>query len=211
MDDSSGGEPPRPGLRERKKAKTRALIQGEAVRLFREQGYEETSVEQIAEAAEVSPSTVFRYFPTKRDLVIYDDLDERMIEAVRTQPPELTAIQVLRRVVSQVFRGIGEQDLALQRDRAELIVQVPELRGAMLDELVRTLREIADLVAERTGRPADDDDVLALSGAVIGISIAAWFANEDGAGSAGVGTDWMPRFLERMDRGAELLENGFRL
>jgi AcrR family transcriptional regulator len=206
MDDSAGGDPARPGLRERKKAKTRALIQGEALRLFREQGYEETSVEQIAEAAEVSPSTVFRYFPTKPDLVIYDDLDERMIEAVRTQPKELTAIQVLRRVVAEAFGGIGEQDLALQRERAELIVAVPELRGAMLDELVRTLREIADLVAERTGRPADDDDVLALAGAVIGISIAAWFA---GGGSEG--GDWMPKFLERMDRGADLLEKGFTL
>jgi len=49
-------------------------------------GYDETSVEQIAEAAEVSPSTVFRYFPSKPDLVIYDDLDDRMIEAFARSP-----------------------------------------------------------------------------------------------------------------------------
>ena len=80
-------DPPRPGLRERKRVKTRALIQEHALRLFREQGYDETSIEEIAEASEVSPSTVFRYFPTKPDLVIYDNLDERMIEAFRRNRP----------------------------------------------------------------------------------------------------------------------------
>ena len=87
MDAIGTDDPPKLGLRERKKAKTRAAIQEQALRLFREQGYEETSIEAIAEAAEVSPSTVFRYFPTKPDLVIYDDLDDRMIEAFRASPP----------------------------------------------------------------------------------------------------------------------------
>ena len=109
MDAIGADEPPRLGLRERKKAKTRALIQEHALRLFREQGYDATSVEQIAEAAEVSPSTVFRYFPTKPDLVIYDDLDERMIEAFRAQPPELNALQALRAFVSVRFRGSGRR------------------------------------------------------------------------------------------------------
>ena len=60
MDTTHADVPPRLGLRERKKAKTRALIQEHALRLFQQQGYDETSIEQIAEAAEVSPSTVFR-------------------------------------------------------------------------------------------------------------------------------------------------------
>jgi len=67
-----------PSLRERKKVRTRGAIQEQAIRLFREQGYDETTVEEVAAAADVSPSTVFRYFPTKADLVIYDDLDERL-------------------------------------------------------------------------------------------------------------------------------------
>ena len=63
----SDEQPAQLGLRERKKLKTRVAIRGAAYRLISEQGYEATSVEQIAEAAEVSPSTVFRYFPAKED------------------------------------------------------------------------------------------------------------------------------------------------
>ena len=80
------GDQPRPSLRERKKAKTRAAIQEHALRLFMEQGYEQTTVEQIADAAEVSPSTFFRYFPTKEDVVMYDAFDPLMVEAFRAQP-----------------------------------------------------------------------------------------------------------------------------
>jgi hypothetical protein len=67
--------------------------------------------------------------------------------------------------------------------------------------LARTVREIAGLVAERTGRPSDDDAVLALAGAVIGVSIAAWLSD---------GEDATDRFLERMDAGIALLEAGFQ-
>ncbi len=57
---------PRLGLRERKKIKTRMAIRKATYRLVQEQGYDATTIEQIAEAAEVSPSTVFRYFPPRR-------------------------------------------------------------------------------------------------------------------------------------------------
>jgi AcrR family transcriptional regulator len=202
MDATGADDPPRLGLRERKKAKTRALIQEHALRLFREQGYDATSVEEIAEAAEVSPSTVFRYFPTKPDLVIYDDLDERMIEAFRAQPPELNALQALRASFRSGFGALAGQEIALQLERERLLRSVPELQSAMLGEFARTVGEIADLVAERAHRPANDDAVLALAGAVIGIAIAAWFA---------VDMDASPeQFLDRVDIGMALLESGFR-
>ena len=202
MDAIGADDPPRLGLRERKKAKTRALIQEHALRLFREQGYDATSVEEIAEAAEVSPSTVFRYFPTKPDLVIYDDLDERMIEAFRAQPPELNALQALRASFRSGFGGLAGREMALQMEREQLLRGVPELQSAMLGEFARTVGEIADLVAERARRPADDDAVLALAGAVIGVAIAAWFSADVDASPE--------RFLDRVDIGMALLESGFQ-
>ena len=93
----------RVSLRERKKARTRAAIREHALRLFREQGYQATTVEQIAAAAEVSPSTFFRYFPTKEDVVLQDDMDIRMIDALEQQPPELGPVAAVRAAVRQVF------------------------------------------------------------------------------------------------------------
>src|SRR5215467_5528655 len=98
--------PPAQGLRERKKAKTRAAIQQHALRLIQEQGYEATTIEQIAEAAEVSPSTFFRYFPTKEDVVLYDDLDPLLFAAFEAQPAELNPIQAMRCALREVFTSL---------------------------------------------------------------------------------------------------------
>ena len=73
----------RPSLRERKKAQTRAAIQTHALRLFREQGYDATTIEQIIEAADVSETTFFRYFPTKEDVVLQDDFDPLIVGLTR--------------------------------------------------------------------------------------------------------------------------------
>lgn len=77
---------PQLSLRERKKIKTRTAIRRATYRLIAEQGYEATTVEQIAEAAEVSPSTVFRYFPTKEDIVLTDEFDPIMLRELRSRP-----------------------------------------------------------------------------------------------------------------------------
>src|SRR5580692_4456176 len=108
---------PLDGLRERKKARTRASIREHALRLFREQGYQATTVEQIAEAAEVSQSTFFRYFPTKEDVVLRDDFELRIFEAFERQPPQLSPIAAIRAAVREVLaRRVGRapDDLAVQ-------------------------------------------------------------------------------------------------
>jgi AcrR family transcriptional regulator len=166
------------GLRERKKVKTRAAIREHALRLFREQGYAETTVDQIADAAEVSPSTFFRYFPTKEDVVLADEFDPLLAEAFRAQPAELTPIQAVRAALRTVFAGMSEETKVRDRERRELIMTVPELRMAVLDEYTRSLRLLARLVAERLGRDETDLPVRAFAGAMIGV---AWATVEMGS------------------------------
>ena len=85
-----------PGPRERQEAEIRAAIRSSALRLIREQGYDATTIEQIVEAADVSPTTFLRYFPAKEDVALDRGYDRTLIEAFRAQPPEATPVQALR-------------------------------------------------------------------------------------------------------------------
>ena len=191
-----------PGLRERKKAKTRSAIQEHALRLIRERGYAATTVEDIAAAAEVSPSTFFRYFPTKEDAVLYDDLDPIIFAAYAAQPPDLRTVAAMRNVMREVFGSANRANLAKQGERADLVFSIPELRMRMLDELLRSLQLIAQLIADRAGRPADDPRMRALAGAIIGVVFAAW---------VGTGSVVSPAFLDELDASLADLEAGFKI
>ncbi len=190
------------GLRERKKARTRAAIQDHALRLFRANGYAATTVEQIAAAAEISPSTFFRYFPTKEDVVMYDAFDPVVIAAYRAQPPELGPVDALRGALRDTLARLPDEVLAIQAERDALVGSVPELRARMMDEFGRSVQLLAGLVAERTGRSADDLAVRALAGAVIGVAIGTWF---------GDGGRPVADRVERFDQGLAHLAAGFRL
>ncbi len=167
------------GLRERKKARTRESIREHAFRLFREQGYGATTVEQIAEAAEVSPSTFFRYFPNKEDVALTDDLDPLLLESFRAQPPELGQLAAIRAAIREVLAETPPEILARDRERQAVILATPELRARTLDAAVAMVRMLAAVIAERADRPPDDLAVLALAGAVIGAGIAAFAASVD--------------------------------
>ncbi|PZR98571.1 MAG: TetR family transcriptional regulator [Candidatus Nephthysia bennettiae] len=191
---------PRPGLRERKKAKTRAAIQEHALRLFRQRGYEGTTVDEIADAAEVSPSTFFRYFPTKEDVVLYDALDPVLLEAFEAQPAGLSPVAALRATIREVIGGGPAGVFAPQDERAALILSVPELRMRMLDEFARSMFLFAGVVAKRVGREPDDLAVRALVGAAVGVGIAVW-VNARGVPASD--------YLRQMDEGLAQLEAGF--
>jgi len=192
-------------LRERKKARTRASIREHALRLFRDQGYDATTVEQIAAAAEVSPSTFFRYFPTKEDVVLRDDLDDRMFEAFQRQPPSLTPIAALRAAIREGIAALTPAEWEEFREASALGQAVPEVRARMMDELARTIEAAVDALAKRTGRPRDDLAVRVWAGAVFGVIMAVMGPHTYSEGNVDV------QSFERIDEALALLEAGLPL
>jgi AcrR family transcriptional regulator len=190
------------GLRERKKARTRAAIQSHALRLFLQQGYEATTVQQIIEEVEVSESTFFRYFSTKADVVLTDEFDPVIVTAFREQPPEMSAIQALRAAFSRAFSQLSDQERDAQRDRMLLVLSVPELRAGMLDQFASAMGLLAEIVAERTKRSPGDLAVRVFAGAVVGAVMAAMFAITDSQGSD---------FAQTIDESMASIEDSLRL
>ncbi|MER7787492.1 TetR family transcriptional regulator [Streptomyces sp. NPDC097640] len=159
--------PPKLGLRERKKIQTRQAIRRAAYRLFQEQGYDATPVDQIAEAAEVSPSTVFRYFPTKEDIVLTDEYDPLILETLRARPLDEPPVTSLRHSLVGLIRQYAEDSRGELEVRLTLIRQVPALRGRMSEGMTQTRDMLGGVLAERSGRAADDLDVRVVVAAVL--------------------------------------------
>ena len=192
-----------PGLRERKKARTRASIQEHALRLFREQGYTATRVEQIAAAAEVSPATFYRYFPTKEDVVLQDDLDVLTLGALEAQPPGLSPLAAIRAAVAAARAGFTIEERERFRQTTALTLAVPEIRARALDEFARTIDVTAAVLAKRIGRKPDDVAVRALAGAIFGVILATTLPVLD------QGETDLDAIFTSVDAGLAQLEAGF--
>ena len=193
------------GLRERKKARTRAAIRQHALRLFMAQGYAATTVEQIADAAEVSPATFFRYFPTKEDVVLQDDFDILALTELEAQPPELSPVAAFRAAAASMRAQLSAEDMATFGTTTQLTMSVPEIRARALDEFVRTIDQISAAIAHRTGGSPDDFAIRNLAGAMIGVIMAAtmpWAADKPADVNA---------MFDRIDAGLAHLEAGLPL
>ncbi|MBV8927609.1 MAG: TetR family transcriptional regulator, partial [Mycobacteriaceae bacterium] len=153
MPDDDG---PALGLRERKKIKTRVTIRREACRLIEENGYANTTVEQIAEAAEISPSTFFRYFPSKESVLMADDVDPVLLRELAKLPPELSPIEAFRRAYEAAIATMSAEEQEFEQTRQRLIFSIPELKAAQYDEYFRTIRMTAEVLARRVGRDPED-------------------------------------------------------
>jgi AcrR family transcriptional regulator len=201
------------GLRERKKARTRAAIRRHALRLFRANGYQRTTVEQIAAAAEVSPSTFFRYFPSKEDLILQDDMDTQVAEALERQPAGLKPAAAFRAALREVAGSFSQADLDVLRETTALIATVPEVRARATDELARMITVMSEALARRAGRPADDMAVRTVAGALIGVILSITLPVEGWPGGAGPSGDDQPivAMFERLDQALALLDAGLPL
>jgi AcrR family transcriptional regulator len=147
-----------PGRRERKKLETRAALEAAALRLFAERGYEQTTVDDIAEAADVAVRTFFRYFQSKQHVLFGDvalDIAARLRAALRARPAGESPVEAVGAALGAMELDDPEQQRQVL-DRLRLLERLPEL-GGTYHMLFQQLHDvIAVEVAERTGRPATD-------------------------------------------------------
>jgi AcrR family transcriptional regulator len=165
-------EQPR-SLRERKKIRTREAIRRAAMQLIEINGYANTTVEQIAEAAEVSPATFFRYFPTKGSALITNDLDQVFISALAGQPTGVPTAEAFRRALEITVTALYDDDeWESERSRRHLVFSIPELKALQFAEHRRTGAAMAAVECRRLGREPDDFEVQVFFGAIVDAGLA---------------------------------------
>lgn len=149
-------------LWERRKIEAMSRIQRIALDLFDEYGYRDVTVEKVAVAAGVSPSSIYRYFGTKEMLVLYDEADPQVLEVLREvgggEQIGFTELLALARPLIPVLTPviITEELERRTRLRMQYVLAIPEIR----DRQTRQMRDLEEqfrlLFAERSGRDAND-------------------------------------------------------
>ncbi|QXJ22011.1 helix-turn-helix transcriptional regulator [Actinomadura graeca] len=155
-----------PGLRELKRARTRAHIAAAAARLFAERGYENTAVVEIARAAEVSEQTVYNHFPVKQDLVLdrFEEVRARFAAAVRDRAPGTAPAEALRPealALAGHVRSMGSDEL--RGTIGHLALHSPEVHRLVLQSTDRLAGALAAVITETTD-PAPPPAIARLRG-----------------------------------------------
>ena len=165
------------GLRERKKEQTRTAIQRAALRLIAEGGYTATTCEQIAAAAEVSPATLFRYFPTKEDIVLQDGYDPIITAAVVGRPADEPPVVAVRRAFAEALAEVYNGDVEAIRQRTALILSVPALRSRAREQNASLVSHLQRALAQRSGEDAGALSIevtAAACAATVSVAVERW-------------------------------------
>lgn len=160
-------------LRERKKLKAMRHIQEVAMGLFDEYGYGQITIERIAAEAEVSPSSIYRYFGTKEYIVLYDEYDPIAVQALDDALAAHDPVPALRQVITGIVEGMVDDDDELVRRRMTYTMTEPAVRAGMYrlaDEMSVQIREI---LARNTGRRVNDLEVWVFTSAIMSAFLAA--------------------------------------
>lgn len=160
---------PAPGRREQHKARTRAAIRAAALDLISRQGYAATTVAQIADAAGVSHTTLFRYFETKEQVIIADDLDESRRALMDRIEPGLGRFDLLRRFLTDLFALAADDPWVSDPRRLALLRSEPVLRMAHQIASDRVVGETTAFIARYTGVPRDSLALRVFIAALAGI------------------------------------------
>jgi AcrR family transcriptional regulator len=143
------------GLRERKKQRTRETIARAAHQLFVERGYHATTLPDIAEAAEVSPRTIFAYFPSKEDILfsVFVQTKDDLAQALDERPPDTDALEVVREFI---LSGRSSRKTDLDEQLYLCITSDETLRNHLRARIVQIEDVIAPAIAQDLGLPQDD-------------------------------------------------------
>jgi AcrR family transcriptional regulator len=171
---------PSDGLRERKKVKTRVTIEDAALSLFEEQGYEATTVEEIAAAAEVSTTTFFRYFPTKADVLLSEHGQQlpALHRSILSRPSDESDLVAVWRAVTDEW--LSAVDAGRTARKARIVETSDVLTGVSFHRGHQWLAVVADALAHRHGRnSADSRASLAARVALdaLGEAVEGWIAD----------------------------------
>lgn len=155
--------PPGEGLRARKKAMTRQALEDEALRLFAEQGFEQTTVDEIAAACDVSRRTFFRYFSSKEDVLSYEQAGQgdATFELIAARPADEPPLQSLRVVILALAAEFAQDEERLLR-RAQIMRATPSLRSADWDKQNDGVDRIVEALGRRSPDPLDAEQAYQL-------------------------------------------------
>jgi AcrR family transcriptional regulator len=191
-----------PSLRERKKAQTREAIIAAAIDLFERKGYDATTIDEIAEAADVSPRTFFRYFDSKVEVVMEhkdgdeDNLGRRLAE----RPDEESPVEAMCNVMSEALGQLVQENPLFVR-QMRVMLGTPSLHALARDHFNEHNDEIVDECARRLDLPEDDLRVHVVASAMtntIWTVVSCWVA-ESGSPE---------RLLEMIEESCRLLSSG---
>ncbi|WP_328929711.1 TetR/AcrR family transcriptional regulator [Streptomyces sp. NBC_00190] len=145
------------GRRERKKAATRQAIADAALRLFLERGYDNVGIREIADAADVSTTTLFKHFPVKEALVFDEDADQeaRLLAAVRERPEDQSVPAALREHALRTRLASVDDDAGFTAF-TNLVNSTPALRDYVQSMWLRHTAALAQVIAEESGLAPDD-------------------------------------------------------
>ena len=168
-------------LRQRRRLRTKAQLQDEAVALFAEKGYDQTSVDDIAHAAAVSPRTFYRYFACKEDIVLWDEYDElppgELWNARDGEDPYTLMVRRLRELTAQLYH----QDPQRLLRRTRLCYTVPAIRARFINQQLDMLGPYYTQLAQATGVQSDDLQLLvrlAAAFAAMLVAMERWQRND---------------------------------
>lgn len=170
---TSNSAPQHPDTRTRRRLKLQRELQSVALALFEVHGYEDTTIDEIAAAADISTRTFFRYFPTKEDLVLWDEYDPAFLDALANRPDREPLMQALRSATHDWVRAFTTQDRDRVLARLRLFFSVPTLQGRYWQGMQAMATQIASWMAPRLELTPDALPVRVLSLAFIAALAAA--------------------------------------